>query len=108
MQLSIATIGIFVGLLNEGVKYIMNNFIQKDMTKWIPVFSVVFGFILGVVGYFMPGVDMGSNLIEAMFVGITAGSSSTTVHQIYKQFSKDAESKKQEETKEEEKQEEQE
>lgn len=99
MQLSIATIGIFVGLLNEGVKYIMNNFIEKDMTKWIPVFSVLFGFILGVAGYFIPGVDMGSNLLEAIFVGVTAGSTSTTAHQIYKQFTKDAEAKKTEENK---------
>ena len=32
---------------------------------------------------------MGSNLVEAIFIGISAGSASTGVHQIGKQLSKD-------------------
>ena len=88
MKLSIVTIGIFVGLLDEGTKYITTNFIKKDVSKFIPILSVVYGIILAVVGYFMPTIEMGSDIIEAIVIGISAGSSSTGIHQIAKQLTK--------------------
>ena len=88
MKLSIVTIGLFVGMLDQATKYITTNFVKQDMTKYIPVFSVVYGIILGIIGYFMPGVDMGSDLLEAIFIGASAGGASTGVHQIGKQLSK--------------------
>ena len=89
MQLSIVTIGAFVGILNQATKYIAENFIKKDISKFIPIFSVVYGIILGIIGFYLPNADMGSNLVEAIFIGISAGSASTGVHQIGKQLSKD-------------------
>ena len=88
MKLSIVTIGMFAGLLNQGTKYIVTNFIKKDVSKFIPILSVVYGIILGVVGYFTPGIEMGSDIIEAIIIGVSAGSSSTGIHQIAKQLTK--------------------
>ena len=66
MELSIITIGTFVAILNQGTKYIAKNFIKHDVSKWIPVCSVVYGIILGIIGFIMPDVDMGNNLLEAI------------------------------------------
>ena len=85
MELSIITIGTFVAILNQGTKYIAKNFIKHDVSKWIPVCSVVYGIILGITGFIIPDVDMGNNLLEAIFIGISAGSASTGIHQIYVQ-----------------------
>lgn len=97
MQLSILTIGAFVAVLNQGTKYIANNFIKKDVSKFIPVFSVLYGIILGIVGFYLPDADMGSNLVEAIFIGISAGSASTGIHQIGKQLTKEKSANKPEE-----------
>lgn len=88
MQLSIITIGAFVAVLNQGTKYIATNFIKKDVSKWIPVFSVIYGILLGIIGYYLPEGNMGSNLVEAITIGIAAGSGSTGIHQISKQLTK--------------------
>lgn len=85
MELSIITIGSFVAILNQGTKYIAKNFIKRDVSKWIPVCSVVYGIVLGIIGFFMPDVEMGNNLLEAIFIGISSGSASTGIHQIYVQ-----------------------
>ena len=85
MELSIITIGTFVAILNQGTKYIAGNFIKRDVSKWIPVCSVIYGVILGIIGFMMPDVEMGNNLLEAIFIGISAGSASTGIHQIYVQ-----------------------
>jgi cysteine synthase len=37
----------------------------------------------------MPDVDMGNNLVEAIFIGISSGASSVGINQIGKQLNKD-------------------
>lgn len=91
LEFSIATISTFVGLLNQITKYISKTYANKDISKYIPIFSLVYGLILGVSGYFIPNVAMGNNIIEAIFVGLSAGAASTGIHQIYKQHTKDDE-----------------
>jgi len=93
MQLSILTIGSFVAILNQGTKYIASNFINKDVSKFIPICSVLYGIILGIIGFYLPDADMGKDIIEAIFIGISAGSASTGVHQITKQLEKDKNNK---------------
>lgn len=88
MKLSIVTIGVFVAMLNQATKYLDTNIIKKDLSKYIPICSVVYGILLGVIGYFMPDVEMGTDILEAIFIGASAGSASTGVHQIYKQHTK--------------------
>jgi hypothetical protein len=90
MEFSIISISAFVAILNQCVKYIADTFIKKDISKYIPIFSGVFGIILGIAGYYISNVDMGNNIIEAFFIGLCAGLSSTGAHQIGKQLNKDS------------------
>ena len=85
MEFSIVTISAFVGVLNEVVKKIASIF-NKDINKFIPLFSIGFGIILGICGYFIPNVKMGNNIIEAIFIGISSGAAATGCHQVYKQL----------------------
>ena len=87
LQFSIITISTFVGILNEALKIIASSVFKKDITKYIPLFSVIFGIGLGVAGYYTTNVDMGNNLIE-IFIGLAAGCASTGIHQIGKQLTK--------------------
>ena len=48
-----------------------------------------FGLILGIAGYYTPNVDMGRNLIEAIFIGLSAGAAATGINQVGKQLDKD-------------------
>ena len=87
LEFSIVTITAFVAALNEATKLIFKCF-NKKIDRFIPIFSLVFGVILGVWGYWMKNVDMGKNIIEAVFIGLSAGAASTGCHQVYKQLSK--------------------
>ena len=89
LNFSIATIATFVGILDQITKTILNTYGKKDWDKFIPICSLVFGLILGISGYFIPNVEMGNNIIEAIFIGLSAGAASTGIHQIYHQQVKD-------------------
>ena len=52
------------------------------------MFSIVFGIVLGIIGFYIPNVEMGNNIVEAIFIGIAAGSAATGVNQIGKQLYK--------------------
>lgn len=88
LEFSIVTITTFVAALNECVKYAGKTAFKKDMKPYIPIFSLSFGIILGICGYFTSGVEMGNNLIEAIFIGLTAGATATGIHQVGKQLTK--------------------
>ena len=87
-ELTIVTISAFVAALNQATKYIGNNFIKRDISKFIPICSVIYGLVLGIIVFYLPNANMGSNLAEAVLIGISAGSASTGCHQIVKQLTK--------------------
>ena len=88
LEFSIVTISSFVGVLNEIVKYISKTVFKKDISKYIPLFSIGFGIILGITGFYIPNVAMGNNVVEAIFIGLAAGSAATGFHQVGKQLGK--------------------
>lgn len=88
LEFSIITISSFVTILDETVKTISQQVFKKDVKKFLPLLSVIFGIGLGIIGFYTPGVDMGNNLVEAIFIGLAAGSAATGVHQISKQLNK--------------------
>ena len=90
MTFTITTIAAFVGILNEATKAFARSF-GKNVNRYIPICSIVYGIILGVCGYFLPDVQMGNNIVEAIAIGISAGLSSTGVHQAFHQLAKPAE-----------------
>jgi hypothetical protein len=95
LEFSIVTITAFVAALNEVTKLIFRC-VNKNVDRFIPIFSLVFGVALGVWGYYIPDVDMGKNIIEAVFIGLSAGAAATGCHQVYKQLSKKDKSDKDE------------
>lgn len=88
LTFSIITITAFVSFLDTLTIAIMKNFVKGDFKKFIPLFSLAFGLGLGIAGYFTPNVDMGANLIEAIFIGLSAGAAATGVDQVGKQLGK--------------------
>ena len=81
LEFSIVTISAFAAAGNECVKLIASVF-KKDWNKYLPIISLVIGLGLGIAGYFLPGVSMGNNIVEAIFIGLAAGASATGVHQV--------------------------
>ena len=81
---SILTISPFVGILNEATKSVAKCF-KKDINRYIPIFSLVYGVILGIAGYYIPDLDFGHNLVEAIFAGLVGGGAATGVHQTFHQ-----------------------
>jgi len=60
--------------------------------KWIPVICGVAGLILGVLAFYIQMPDMpAQDPITAAAVGAASGFAATGVHQVYKQFTRDAE-----------------
>ena len=88
LEFSIISISTFVTVLNEVVKYMTDTMFKKDIKRYIPMFSIVFGIVLGIIGFYIPNVEMGNNIVEAIFIGIAAGSAATGVNQIGKQLYK--------------------
>ena len=88
LEFSIISISTFVTVLNEVVKYIADTMFKKKIKRYIPMFSIIFGIVLGIIGFYIPTVEMGNNIVEAIFIGIAAGSAATGVNQIGKQLYK--------------------
>ena len=88
LTFSIITITAFVSFLDTLTISIMKNFVKGDFKKFIPLFSLAYGLGLGIAGYYTPNVDMGSNIIEAIFIGLSAGAAATGVDQVGKQLGK--------------------
>ena len=77
LQFSILTIGTFVTMLDSISIFIGKACFKKDIKRIVPILSLTFGLILGIAGYYTPNVDMGRNLIEAIFIGLSAGAAAT-------------------------------
>jgi hypothetical protein len=88
LQFSILTIGTFITMLDSITIFIGKQCFKKDIRRVIPIFSLIFGLALGIAGYFTPNVDMGGNLVEAVFIGLSAGAAATGVNQVGKQLGK--------------------
>lgn len=88
LQFSILTIGTFVTMLDSITMLVSKQCFKKDINNVIPIFSLVYGLILGIAGFYTPNVDMGANIIEAIAIGLSAGAAATGVDQVGKQLSK--------------------
>ena len=88
LEFSIITIGSFVTMLDSITKYIGKFCFKKDISRAIPIFSIIYGVTLGICGFYTPSVEMGKNLIEAVFIGLSAGAAATGINQVGKQLNK--------------------
>ena len=51
MEFSTVTIAAFVGILNELTKSIAKDVFKKDINRFIPIFSLIYGVALSIIGY---------------------------------------------------------
>lgn len=87
LEFSIATITLFVNAFNEFVKFLFSTYFRVDVKKYIPLVSICAGIILGIIGFYLPNVEMGNSIVEAIFIGMASGAAATGVHQVGKQLS---------------------
>ena len=88
LQFSIITITTFVTMLVSTTRYIATACFRKDISRTLPIFSIVYGVALALAGYYATNVDMGNNVIEAFFIGLSAGAAATGFNQVGKQLYK--------------------
>ncbi len=88
LEFSIITIGSFVTMLVSITRYIGKFCFKKDIGRVLPIFSILYGVALGICGFYTPNVEMGANLIEAVFIGLSAGAAATGINQVGKQLNK--------------------
>ena len=88
LEFSIITISSFVTMLDSITRYIGKFCFKKDIGKVLPIFSIIYGVALGICGFYTPNVEMGANLIEAVFIGLSAGAAATGINQVGKQLNK--------------------
>ena len=88
LQFSIITITTFVTMLVSTTRYIATACFRKDISRTLPLFSLIYGVGLAIAGYYLTNVDMGNNVIEAFFIGLAAGGAATGFNQVGKQLYK--------------------
>lgn len=86
LQFSIITITTFVTMLVSTTRFIATACFRKDISRILPIFSITYGVILALAGYYATNVDMGNNVIEAFFIGLSAGAAATGFNQVGKQL----------------------
>lgn len=87
LEFSIITLSTFVTLLVSTTRYIATIF-KKDISYYLPIFAIIYGVILSVCGYYFTDVEMGNNIIEAIFIGLSSGAGACGVNQVGKQLYK--------------------
>lgn len=87
LEFSIITLSSFVTILVSTTRYIASLF-KKDISYYLPIFAIIYGIILAVCGYYFTDVEMGNNIIEAVFIGISTGAGACGINQVGKQLTK--------------------
>ena len=88
LEFSIITISTFVTVLVSTTRYIAKACFNKDISRTLPIFAIIYGVALAVAGYYIPDVEMGKNVIEAVFIGLSTGAAATGFNQVGKQLYK--------------------
>ena len=88
LEFSSITMSTFVIVMNELTKTVAKNVFGKDINKFIPIFSLVYGIILGLVGFYC-GAGGFEKPVESVFIGLASGAAATGYHQIGHQLMKD-------------------
>lgn len=87
LEFSIISLSTFVTILVSTTRYIASIF-KKDISYYLPIFAIFYGIILAVCGYYFTNVEMGNNIIEAVFIGISSGAGACGINQVGKQLNK--------------------
>lgn len=61
-------------------------FPSEKFKRFLPLVAGLFGTGLGVASYFIPSINVASNILDAILIGLMSGLTATGTHQIYKQM----------------------
>lgn len=100
LEFSIVSLSAFVGALNELTKAVSKSVFKKEINRFIPIFSIIYGILLSIIGYRSQVSYFGTNIIEAIFIGLSSGAAATGYHQVGKQLMKTEEQESFDETEE--------
>ena len=89
LEFTVVTISVFVSTLNEITKTLVKGIFHKEINKFIPIFSILYGIGLAILAFYTGIENFGNNIIEAMFIGLSSGAAAVGYHQVGKQLFKD-------------------
>ena len=89
LEFTVVTISVFVSTLNEITKTLAKGVFHKEINRFIPIFSIMYGIGLAILAFYTGIENFGNNLIEAMFIGLSSGAAAVGYHQIGKQLFKE-------------------
>lgn len=88
LEFTVVTISVFVSTLNEITKALVKGIFHKEINKFIPIFSILYGIGLSILAFYTGIENFGNNIIEAMFIGLSSGAAAVGYHQVGKQLFK--------------------
>ena len=88
LEFTVVTISVFVSTLNEITKTLVKGIFHKEINKFIPIFSILYGIGLALIAFYTGIENFGNNIIEAMFIGLSSGAAAVGYHQVGKQLFK--------------------
>ena len=89
LEFTVVTISVFVSTLNEITKTLVKGVFHKEINRFIPIFSIMYGISLAILAFYTGIENFGNNLIEAMFIGLSSGAAAVGYHQVGKQLFKE-------------------
>lgn len=89
LEFTVVTISVFVSTLNEITKALVKGVFHKEINRFIPIFSIVYGIGLAILAFYTGIENFGNNLVEAMFIGLSSGAAAVGYHQVGKQLFKE-------------------
>ena len=90
LEFTVVTISVFVSTLNEITKTLVKGIFHKEINRFIPIFSILYGIGLSILAFYTGIENFGNNLIEAMFIGLSSGAAAVGYHQVGKQLFKES------------------
>lgn len=74
------------GIVFFVIEILKSAFPSEKFKRFLPLVAGLFGAGLGVASYFIPSINVASNILDAILIGLMSGLTATGTHQIYKQM----------------------
>ena len=75
------------GIVFFVIEILKSAFPSEKFKRFLPLVAGLLGAGLGVATYFIPSINVASNILDAILIGLMSGLTATGTHQIYKQMS---------------------
>lgn len=79
-------LSVISGIVFFVIEILKSAFPSEKFKRFLPLVAGLLGAGLGVASYFIPSVNVASNILDAILIGLMSGLTATGTHQIYKQM----------------------